>query len=1296
LGHHPTQPTAYTAGADGTLRFWTMPPAAPKALPNGGAVVRAFATDGASLALAAGKAVQLASLTDGSLKGAFTADVDVTSAAVGGGHVFAGTAGRDVLAWKVKEPAAKPMRLPAHEGGVTGVSVNPAGTQLATCGKDGLVRLWAVPVSSPRLLTANAGLTCLAVLPDGKRVVAAGTDKAVRLFKVEGGLERQLLGHPGPVRSLTVLSDGKTPASGGDDGSIRIWSGKADTASVLGAHEGAVLSLATLGERLISSSADGSVKLWQPAAATGKEALAHPGAVLAVAVSPDGARLVTACDDRQVRLWSLAAAKLERTYTGPGMTVSSVAWSRDGGRVAAGGADKSVFVWESASAKEVRKLTGLPAAVRAVALPADGKGVLAAFSDGSAAQYDLATGKEMKQYPGPKSPATAMVLPTRGDTALIAHEDGTIASHPLAGGAAKTWKAAGPVTALAVRPDGSAVAAASGKQVQLFSLDGKEVGKVAAPAAVRGLAYSTDSKRLAVACDDGKALAYDAEGRLMESLPHDGAVHGVAFASEGRTLVSAGADKTARVRLISLVWQARAAGPVAQAVNTTRGIYAACGDGNVLLIASADGKAAPAMKAHTGAVLGLSATADGTKLATIGADGMARVWEAGKPAALKEVKLPAAASAVALSPNATRLAVSVPSGKGHHVHVFDAVSGQPLLRLGEGEVMTASVLAWQADNRTLLVAGDDGKAQWIDVAVQSAFEAHKGGVTAAAYAPGGTTLLTAGADRAVTVWNVATGKAEKSFGPLPEAASGIAWSRDGQMVAATAGKKAYLWTVADGKPAGELEAPSALGSVSFNSDRTRLLTGGADGRARVWDLALKREAMAILHDGPALAVLAHPTAPTQAYTAGDDKQAWAHTAPLARIVLAGAPLTSLTVSATGTFVCVTGADGKVRRFNGSSGALEKEYACGDKPVASSAVSKNEAYVAAASADNKLRLFSSGEGKEVLAVPLPAAPRAIAYSPDGRAVVAALANGAVTAIDVQFTPGAEKPESLGKTAQAFTHGADAVSVAFAKDGSTFWTAGSDKSVKGWKLASDAPTRSLPHPANVNALAFDREGKVLLTGCGDGKLRTFDVAKGALLKQIDAHAPVMMVAQGIYGVAVSPDGKYGASASADGSAKVFELASGKLIRELKAFKEKEAPDGHSDSVLTVCFSPDGKLLATAGMDQKIKVWSVAEGKLTQRLDNPAFKGLSHPGWVYALRWTSDGKHLVAAGAAPRLRGYLSVWEAATGKLVSGQEVNAGTIFALSLSPDEKAAAIGTGGSIRPETDVHQAAILKLPGR
>ncbi len=108
----------------------------------------------------------------------------------------------------------------------------------------------------------------------------------------------------------------------------------------------------------------------------------------------------------------------------------------------------------------------------------------------------------------------------------------------------------------------------------------------------------------------------------------------------------------------------------------------------------------------------------------------------------------------------------------------------------------------------------------------------------------------------------------------------------------------------------------------------------------------------------------------------------------------------------------------------------------------------------------------------------------------------------------------------------------------------------------------------------------------------------------------------------------------------------------------------------------------------MDKTIKIWNVADGSVVHDLAS------GHPGWVYALRWLKDGK-LVSAGGAPRLRGYLAVWDTATGKQLSGQELAVGTIFSLAVSGDEKFVALGTGGSVRQGPELNLGLVLKMPG-
>ncbi len=70
-----------------------------------------------------------------------------------------------------------------------------------------------------------------------------------------------------------------------------------------------------------------------------------------------------------------------------------------------------------------------------------------------------------------------------------------------------------------------------------------------------------------------------------------------------------------------------------------------------------------------------------------------------------------------------------------------------------------------------------------------------------------------------------------------------------------------------------------------------------------------------------------------------------------------------------------------------------------------------------------------------------------------------------------------------------------------------------------------------------------------------------------------------------MAFSPDGQRLASASLDQTVKIWDTATGKELFTLK---------GHAGWVRTVAFSPDGQRLASASDDQTVKIWDSATGK------------------------------------------------------------------------------------------------------
>jgi WD40 repeat protein len=289
-------------------------------------------------------------------------------------------------------------------------------------------------------------------------------------------------------------------------------------------------------------------------------------------------------------------------------------------------------------------------------------------------------------------------------------------------------------------------------------------------------------------------------------------------------------------------------------------------------------------------------------------------------------------------------------------------------------------------------------------------------------------------------------------------------------------------------------------------------------------------------------------------------------------------------------------------------------------------------------------------------------------------------------------------------QTFT-GAGAVSrLALDNKGDVLYSGSADKAIQVWKFAADTPTKNFGHPNLVNAVAFNPAGTQLATGCHDGRVRIFDVAKGAQIREIQAHVTAPQPSA-VYCLAWSGDGKQIVSGSYDHSLKLWNVADGKLVREFKGYETKKFEKGHQDAVLFAALSPDGKTLASAGgWEHTIKIWNVADGNVLRELTNPQLKAVgappqAHPGVIYRVRYTPDGKRLISAGSAPRLRGYLAVWNADDGKLLYGAEQTLGTWFALAVSPDGNYLALGAGGSGSggaEDGNKNNAYVMKLPAK
>lgn len=620
-----------------------------------------------------------------------------------------------------------------------------------------------------------------------KMQTALCLDAAIRSIREKN----KLTGHRNWVLAVDCKNtpDGEVIASASDDSIVNLWNFKGEILRSLDHPAGVVdVQFSPDGTLLASASLDHTIRIYR---ANGDfiRAIETPlSSVTSIALSPGSTlnsvqsepTLAAAYSDTFVRLWSLDGTLL-RTLEGHEDWVRAVAFSPDGQILATGGEDRTVRLWK-VSGEPICVLKGHQGWVRSIAFSPDGKTIISA-GDSNKLRLWSREGRRLKTFYGHEDWIRSVAFSPDGTCIASGGDDRTIRIWSLDGTVQQVFNQRSSVHSVVWSTDGmSVISGGDDDQVHIWQMEGPPEPVCQAHSSIVWSArwHPTEEKILS-ASGDNTLKIWDGSGNLLKSIgAHEKGTHSAEWSPDGLFFASASADYSVRI------WDENGEF-VRSLIGHGDSVWHVCYSPNGRMLASvssdctlrlwtAKGNLIKTYSDHTDTVWHVDFSPDGQYLVTASEDNTIRLWHV-----------------------EAGLLQTIPAHKGGAWCAIFSPDGDFVASGGEdGDVRLWTVLR---ENEQLRLAPEP-----------SIFRGHRDWVRSLSFSPNGKFIASASDDDTVRLWSLTAEVLDKQNAEK---------SGESQLLPPLTGHKDVIW------------------DVDFDRTGERIVSAGADGTMRIWDLRLE-------------------------------------------------------------------------------------------------------------------------------------------------------------------------------------------------------------------------------------------------------------------------------------------------------------------------------------------------------------------------------------------------------------------------------------------------------------------------